>query len=241
LWVIGRLLSVGAVAAGLLVAAGCSGGTSHSEEFRALPPPARTQAELAGALLRAEDLPAGYTLQPTAPNPPPGAEASPGASPGEGQGGGADDCADVFEQLRGGQPALSRVAASAAQVEFGKGDYGPFLQQSLLSTGDQKVMRAAIDAFRRLPTTCGQFTETDEAGSFTVKVSEASLPALGDESIAVKLDANGRSTELDVTMSGFMVLVRKGSVVCIVIHFGIPGVDAAETEKIARAAAARLG
>jgi hypothetical protein len=201
-----------------------------------LPPPVRTQAELAGVLLRVQDLPAGYTLQPTAPNPPPSEQAGPGG----GQGGGTEACADVFEQLRGGEPALSRVAPGAAQVEFGKGDYGPFLQQSLLSTGDQAVRRAAIDAFRRLPTTCAQFTENDEQGSFTVKLSEATLTAIGDESVAVKLDANGRSIDLDVTLSGYMVFVRKGSVVCILLHFGIPGVDVAETEKIARAAVARL-
>lgn len=205
-----------------------------------MPPPVRTQAELAGVLLRVEDLPAGYTLQPTTPTTPTTAPSDEVGS-GGGQGGGTEACADVFEQLRGGRPALSRVASSAAQVEFGKGDYGPFLQQSLLSTGDTAVVGAAFDAFRRLPATCAHFTETDEQGSFTIKLSDASLPAFGDESVAVKLDANGRSIELDVTLSGYMILFRKGSVVCVVIHFGIPGVDVTETEKIAQAAVARLG
>lgn len=218
--------------------AGCTA-AGYAGAARSLPPPVRTQSELAGVLLRVEDLPAGYTLQPTTPTAPKSERAADGQ--GGGQGGGTEACADVFEQLRGGEPALSRLAAGAAEVEFGKGDYGPFLQQSLLSIGDEAVVRAAIDAFRRLPATCESFTETDEQGSFTIKLSEADLPALGDESVVVKLDANGRSVELDVTLSGYLVLVRKGSVVCILIHFGIPGVDVAETEKISRAAVARLG
>jgi hypothetical protein len=209
---------------------GCAG-SGYSAEARGLAPAVRTQAELAAALLRVEDLAAGYTLQPVTPTSPPA---------GGGQGGGAEPCADVFEQLRGGAPALSRIAASSAQVEFAKGDYGPFLQEELLSSGDGAALRAAVDAFRKLPDVCDRFTETDEQGSFTLKLSAADLPVLGDESVALKLDANGASAELDVTLSGYMMLVRKGSVVCILIHFGIPAVDAAETEKIARAAVARL-
>jgi len=36
------------------------------------------------------------------------------------------------------------------------------------------------------------------------------------------------------------VLIRVGATVCILIHFGIPKVDVAETETVARAAVARL-
>jgi hypothetical protein len=148
----------------------------------------------------------------------------------------------VFEQLRGSDPAFVRIATARARVEFGKGDYGPFLQQVLLSTSDRAGVEAAVAAFRKLPELCDGFTETDEQGSFTVKLTAAeSLPALGAESVSLKLDANGRSIELDVTLSGYMILLRDGSTVCVLIHFGIPGVDVAETEKIARAAVARLG
>jgi hypothetical protein len=183
-----------------------------------------------------EDLPAGYTLQPNSPSP------SPTASAGGGAGGGSEPCADVFEQLRGGDPAMSRMATSSAQVEFGKGDYGPFLQQVLLGVSDRGAVDAAFEAFRKLPTLCDGFTETDEQGSFTVKLTAAdAMPAVGDESVALKLDANGRSVDLDVSLSGYMMLFRQDATVSVLIHFGIPGVDAGETEKIARAAAARLG
>jgi hypothetical protein len=184
--------------------------------------------------LRVEDLPPGYTATPGAPSAPPGE--------GAGAGGGAQPCADVFEQLRGGSPALSRIAASTAEVEFGKGDYGPFLQQVLLSTADRAAVDAAVSAFKQLPALCDGFTETDEQGSFTVKLSPAgSLPVFGEDSVSLKLDANGRNVDLDVTISGYMILFRQGSTVCILIHFGIPGVDVAETEKIVRAAVARVG
>jgi hypothetical protein len=222
-----------AVGALFLVGGGCTA-AQYSAVARGLAPAVRSQAELASGLLRVEDLPAGYVLQPAVPAPstPPSADG--------GQGAGASPCVDVFEQLRGGAPALNRIAASTARVEFGKGDYGPFLQEELLSSGDQVAIRAAVAAFRKLPELCDRFTETDEQGSFTIKLSEANLPALGDESVALKLDAAGSSEDLNVTLGGYLMLLRKGSVVCILIHFGLPGVDVAETEKIARAAVARL-
>jgi hypothetical protein len=231
-------LRVGLVAGGMALALALGGGCSAARfdgAARGAGPAVLTQGELTSALLRVEDLPTGYTMQPAAP------EASPSPTTG-GQGGSVEPCADVFEQLRGSAPALSKVASASARVEFGKGDYGPFLQQVLLSTGDRAAIEAAVSAFRQLPSLCNGFTETDEHGSFTVRLAPAeNMPALGDESVTLKLDANGRSVDLDVTLSGFMILLRKGSVVSVLIHFGIPGVDAAETEKIGRAAAARLG
>jgi hypothetical protein len=229
-----RRLSMLVLAAALcLMGAGCEA-ARYDGVARAVPPPVRTQAELAAALLRVEDLPGGYTLQPGTPAPPD--ESATG-----GQGGGAAPCAEVFNQLRGGQPALSAIASGTAEVEFSKGDDGPFLQQGLLSTGDRAALRAAVDAFRQLPTLCGEFTETDEQGSFTIRLrATSSFPALGDETVAIKLDANGRSEEINVTLSGYLVLIRVGSTVCILIHFGIPGVEVGETEKIATAAVARL-
>jgi hypothetical protein len=228
-----RWLSVVAAVGVLYLAGGGCAAGEYSGVARELPPAVRSQPELAGALLRVEDLPAGYVLQPPAPAPP-------APSGRGGQGAGASPCADVFEQLRGGAPALSSIAASSARAEFGKGDYGPFLQEELLSSGDRAAVRAAVSAFRKLPELCDRFTETDQQGSFTIKLSEATLPVLGDESVALKLDAIGTSEDVNVTLGGYMMLLRKGSVVCILIHFGIPGVDVAETGKIARTAVARL-
>jgi hypothetical protein len=71
-------------------------------------------------------------------------------------------------------------------------------------------------------------------------LSTARFPALGDDTVAVKLDATGRSEGASVALGGYLVLLRVGATICILIHFGIPGVDVAETEKVAEAAVARL-
>src|SRR5689334_8737593 len=140
-----RRLCVVAAGLGVLLAfVGCSqpGGEAVA---RGLGPVVPGKAELAGLLLRVEDLPGGYQLQPTVPAAPP---SSGGQGGGSGSAPGAEPCADVFEQLRGGEPALNSIAAGAAQAEFGKGDSGPFLQEELLSSGDRAALQAGIDAFR---------------------------------------------------------------------------------------------
>jgi hypothetical protein len=227
-----RFSAFALVAALSLVGAGCTA-ASHDGVARAMPPPVLTQAELAAALLRVEDLPRGYTVQPIP-------EAPPDDSGAGGQGGGTEPCGDVFDQLRGGEPALSAIAAGTAEAEFSKGDDGPFLQQGLATTGDRAGLRSAVEAFRQLPTVCGEFTENDEQGSFTMRLSPAPFPALGDELVAIKLDATGTGEGASVALGGYLVLIRVGSTVCILIHFGIPNVDVAETETVARAAVARL-
>jgi hypothetical protein len=215
-----------------LIGAGCTA-AGYAGVARALPPPVLTQADLAAALLRVEDLPDGYTLQPIPESPPDETDAG-------GQGAGVEPCGDVFDQLRGGEPALSAIAAGTAEVEFSKGDDGPFLQQGLISSGDRAGLRSAVEAFRQLPKVCGEFTENDAQGTFTMRLSPAEFPALGDESVAVKLDATGTTEAATIALGGYLVLIRVGATVCILIHFGIPNVDIAETETVARAAVARL-
>jgi hypothetical protein len=227
-----RFSAFALVAALSLVGAGCTA-ASHDGVARAVPPPVLTTAELSAALLRAEDLPRGYTVQPVP-------EAPPDESDTGGQGGGTEPCGDVFDQLRGGEPALSAIASGTAEAEFSKGDDGPFLQQGLLSSGDRAGLRAAVEAFRQLPTICGEFTENDEQGAFTMRLSPAQFPALGDESVAIKLDATGTAEAATVALGGYLLLIRVGATVCILIHFGIPTVDVAESETVARAAVARL-
>jgi hypothetical protein len=227
-----RFSAFALVAALGLIGTGCTA-AGPAGVARALPPPVLTQAELSAALLRAEDLPDGYTLQPIPESPPDESDTS-------GQGGGVEPCADVFDQLRGGEPALSAIAAGTAEAEFSKGDDGPFLQQGLLSSANRAGLRSAVEAFRQLPTVCGEFTENDEQGTFVMRLSPARFPALGDESVAIRLDATGTTEGATVALGGYLVLIRVGATVCILIHFGIPSVDVAETEKVARAAVARL-
>jgi hypothetical protein len=228
-----RRFSVFALVVALgLVGAGCTA-AGYDGVARVVPPKVLTQSELAAALLRAQDLPDGYTLQPIPDSPPEESDSG-------GQGGGVEPCGDVFNQLRGGDPALSAIASGTAEVEFSKGDDGPFLQQGLLSSGDRAGLRSAVEAFRQLPTVCGEFTENDEQGTFTMRLSPAEFPALGNETVAVKLEATGRSEGTAVALGGYLVLIRVGATVCILIHFGIPTVGIGETETVARAAVARL-
>lgn len=227
-----RFSAFALVAALSLVGAGCTA-ASNDGYARSVPPPVLTQAQLNAALLRVEDLPDGYTRQPTPDSPPDESDTG-------GQGGGAPPCGDVFDLLRGGEPALSSIAAGTAEIEFSKGDDGPFLQQGLLTSGNRAGLHAAVEAFRQLPAVCGEFTERDEQGSFAIRLSPAQFPALGDESVAVKLDATGTSEASTVALGGYLVLIRVGATVCILIHFGLPKVDVAETETVARAAVARL-
>lgn len=200
-----------------------------------MPPAAIGRAELAAALLRVEDLPAGYTVQP------PLAASPPAPKESGGQGAGASPCSDVFEQLRGSISALGAASAAATQVEFSKGDYGPFLQEELLTNADRPTLAAAMEAFRTLPDHCDRFTNTDEQGSFSLTLTPGPLPPAGDESVSLKLEAKGTSVDLDVTLSGYLTLVRKGSVLCTLIHFGIPQVDPQEAEQVVRAAVGRIG
>jgi hypothetical protein len=232
-----RHLSALAVAAALTLAgAGCTTAAGNSAAARPVAPPVRTQDELAASLLRVEDLPSGYTEQPGPTDlPPDRTESAEG-----GQGGGVEPCGEIFDQLRGGEPALNAIAAGTAEIEFSRGDDGPFLLQGLLSSGNRAGLRAALDTFRQLPALCSEFTENDEQGSFTIRLTEVPFAPLGDEVVAVRLDATGTGVNADVVLGGYLVLIRTGATMCLLTHFGIPGVELAETETVARAAVARL-
>src|SRR4029453_4030875 len=123
-----RFSAFALVAALSLVGVGCTA-AGHDGVARAVPPKVLSQAELAAALLRAQDLPDGYTLQPIPESPPDESDTG-------GQGAGAEPCGDVFDLPRGGEPALSAIADGTAEIEFSKGDDGPFLQQGLLTSGN---------------------------------------------------------------------------------------------------------
>jgi hypothetical protein len=226
------LFALALVAALALGAPGCTG-SAQPGAVRPVPPRVLNEAELSSALLTLGDLPTGYALDAE-----PGADSS---GPGEsGSDEGSRDCDRVFDQMRGAGSALLGSSATTAEIEFTRGDYGPFISQSLYSRGDRVAVRAAFDSFRAVPDLCKEFTETDEDGSFTVRLSAASFPVVGDDSFAIRLDATGTGEGITVTLSGYLVLIRIAVTMCMIAHVGVPGVDAAETERVARAAAARL-
>jgi hypothetical protein len=222
-----------------------------SGAIRVAAPRVLSEVELSAALLKVPDLPAGYGLDPE-----PGEDGQSGGSGGGGQSGGQSGgsggsdpeldssgnpaCDTIFEEVRGTGSALKVADATTAEIEFTRGDLGPIISQSLYSSGSRPAARAAFDTFRRIPLLCSEFTESDDGGSFSIRLSEAPFAPVGDESYAIRLDATGRGEGADVTLGGYLVLFRSVATTSIIVHVGIPGVDPAETQKIAAAAAARL-
>jgi hypothetical protein len=224
-----RLLLAVSLAASLVVgAAGCAAGT-ETGMLRPAPPRVLGEAELRSALLTVGDLPTGYSL-----------DAEAGADGSDPADGGNEECDRVFDHMRGSGSALRAGGASTAEIEFTRGEYGPFISQSLVSGADRAAVFAAFEAFRRVPDQCREFTEEDDDGSFTVRLSAESFPTVGEDSFAIKLDASGAGEGITVTLGGYLVLIRVATTMSMIAHVGVPGVDAAETEKVVRAAAARL-
>jgi hypothetical protein len=188
-----------------------------------------SEAELASALLTVSDLPSGYAL-----------DAEAGADGADQSTGGNEACDQVFDRMRASGSPLGSTGATAAEIEFTRGESGPFLSQGLYSSRDRAGVLAAFAAVRRIPEMCREFTETDEDGSFTIRLAEAAFPSMGDDSFAIRLDASGSGEGISVTLGGYLVLVRIAATMSVIAHVGLPGVDVGETEKVARAAAARL-
>jgi hypothetical protein len=208
--------------------------------LRPAAPRVLSEAQLAAALLTVPDLPNGYALD---------AEAGAGGTDRSAEPStdeliepGSDDeaCDQVFDEVRGGGPALGATGAVTAEIEFTRGELGPFVSQSLHSSRDRAAIHAAFEEMRRVPQLCREFTESDDDGSFTIRMTEASFPQVGEDSFAIRLDASGGGEGISITLGGYLVLIRVAATVSMIVHVGAPGVDAGETERVARAAAARL-
>jgi hypothetical protein len=213
----------------LLLAGGCSSGKSGiapgtlaSSKVKIL-----DTAGLRRALLRLDELPAGYSFS---------AEQSPepDVSPSR-----PTRCERLFEEF--GNTSTLGDGTAGANAVFEKSAVGPFLQLELASYADAAALRRSLSTVRDAVGECGQFATTDPDGSkFTVQIAAVSFPALGDETAAFKLDATGVSGETAVALSGFLVAVRVARTVCTIVHFGLPTVDLAETEQVARKAVDKL-
>lgn len=227
-----RRLAVTAAAL-VLLGAGCDrAGSDQAQPGTPSPSPAPrvlTEAELKSALLAVSDLPTGYAEQPAEESPEPDSSSQ------------ADDpeCARLFDQFENGSD-VDRNSSAEATAEFAKGEAGPFVSQSLESHRDQAVLAETLRAIRDVVSKCGEFTETDPDGKFTIRMSNASFPTLGDETTAIRVTATGTTQGIELTIGGYLVMTRVSSTLNMVAHFGLRQVDVAETEQIVRKAVDKL-
>jgi hypothetical protein len=170
------------------------------------------------ALLEPADLPDGYATSPPDAAPEVSAASSPSV-PG---------CDALLDYFRDGSPGPGGRLA-----RFDAGGTGPFLAESL---------SGAQSGLDDLAARCGDFTDTDDDG-VTTKVSVAPVgdfPSLGGDEHVFAMSADGGSGDDTFALSGYLVEVRVGGLTCMLVHFGQPGVDRAETESIARAAVSKI-
>jgi hypothetical protein len=171
--------------------------------------------DLKAALLVSADLP-GYTVSDAQSQ---DAQVSQSAVASEGF------CDRLFDRFGSGQSAPGATASFEASAT------GPFLVQTLTPARVGEI-QAARDAIHD----CARFRSDD----LSVAVQQAAFPPLGDETVALKLDATGGTGDDAETLDGYLVAVRVKDTVCTVVNYGMPGVDVGDTETVVRKAVAKL-
>ena len=202
-------------------------GSSKDEAKPAASPSAKvpTAEELKPGLLVLSDMPTGYSAgeQKTTSTPEPNDTSSVQA--------GTAECDRLFNEFDSGGNGQAEVSA-----EFKKAATGPFVKQALKSYRDAAELQRDMGQISEAVEKCGEFTVKESDGEAKVEIDNASFPKLGDETAAFKLQATVTSGGRKVVLGGYLVAVRVGNVVSTVISFGLPTVDAAETEQITRKA-----
>ena len=169
-------------------------------------------AALRRALLAPDDLPGGWSAFGSAPLPSP--------------------C--------GQPPALEAAAHALVEQTFGDSALGPFVRHAVASYPAGEAA-PALERTRQLFTECDEWDGTYLDRRFTFRVSPLSFPALGDQSFALRLAAEG-----PIFLSGesVLVFVRRDGVVVLLAHtaagFGGASVDRDLTERLARRAEERV-
>jgi hypothetical protein len=235
---------IGALAiAGVLVLSSCSGGGKDTGSGASTSPSASaaqstssgpasatalTAAQIKGALPKATDLPTGWKLDPT-----------------------STMTSNMTSKDSAGVTPTSCSAASQVQENFnfvatesahGNIDFvGP--QQTTFSGTTVYSYAApypasAFAAIRAAVTTCPSYSETEDDGSKVPdRVSMISVPAMGDEALALEVT----SVYQDLTLDLVIVLVRSGSTLVAVEDAGAGSpASAARAEQLARTTLGRV-
>ena len=230
-----RRWSVCLVAAGLALVTGCTGSSPapaptgvRSEAIG--PPPASTSStssapspqvpsadRLALALLSADDLPSGFTQQPT--------------SPVEGQVSSTDPrCAPFVAMFNARQVAGSQ---SHAGSRYAGGGLGPFVEEELDALADPAAVATALGGLRSAVAACPQAT-IDLAGLGQAPMTvEALVPAsVGDSPVAYRITvALGGGLSFTQVTTG----VRQ-----TVVQLAFLGAEQAQVDEFARIAVDRV-
>ena len=168
--------------------------------------------ELERALLARDDLPAGWSTYDEDAFPPPCDQA----------------------------PALEADAERLVQENFGEGDFGPFVRHMVASYAKGDAV-PAMERTRRQFLECGEWAGSFNGQRFTFRVSETEFPAVGEQSFALRLRADG---PLFLKAESLLVFARRGDAAFLVAHtaagFGGASVDRQLTERLVRRADERL-
>ena len=242
-----------AVVAFVLLRAGCTGGSDREGDV-AVRPPTGTPAVTATVERTLSPTPAP-TPSPTAariPTPAPRVTATPAASPAAAasvdltrallaledmpadwrsaasDGGTAQPC--------GQRPALSTQAARQVEASYQRGSLGPFVSHTVASYRPGDAARA-MDSTRRLFEECREWEGSHLGSQFTFRVSTLPFPDLGDQSFALRLDADG---PLLLVAQTDLVFVRRGNVAFLLAHttagLRVASIDSELTERLTRRA-----
>ena len=148
--------------------------------------------------------------------------------------------------------ALLTQARQTEKVSFEGGRTGPFLTHLVARYGGGDAA-GAMAATRALLERCREWTQDYDGRELTFRVAPLSLPAVGDEMLAVRLTVDGIAGGAGVigglfgdllTARSQVVFVRRGDAAFLLAHsdagFGSPDVDQALTEQFVRQADVRL-
>ena len=216
-----------------LVLAGCgpSGPGVDPDEYGAVveeaPNRLLTEAQIKKALLTVKDLPDGWSF-----------------SSEYGDGGGANlrttssdpGCAKLTAALSSDDE--EDTSAGEADVTFSKGQYGPFLTQTVRSKGGDDAV-GSIKSLRSALKGCDYYTVTDpdQGVATNYTVSDLPFPALGDDTVAMTLRASSQGQSFDIPMA----IVRVDQSLVMLASFLIgKGMSAKDFEAVARKAVKKV-
>ncbi len=183
-----RRLTVCAVALLALTVTGCGGG-SDLENAVSSPQPTGIAIDLQNSLLTLNDMPTAWIQ----------------VQPGPGSMGAPD-------QFAGCSAFTIKQDAPVVDIEFAGGAQGRVVSELATEYSTQQAT-TAVNAAKKALTSCKRFT----SAGVTYELSPLSLPRFGDDSVAMRMTAVSK----DSNLSGDIVEMRAGGYVALLANEGI--------------------